>query len=104
MGSITDKIQDIIDEHGTWDLYTQSLLEPGQSYTGLGPSIYWNETTTLEKKIMTEEKELFRELLEQFKEWNDHWSHFQNNPQIEQPLNADEFAQHLTEVYSLKLK
>jgi hypothetical protein len=82
-------------------------MEETRSYSGLGE---WVESNT--DDIMMEgmgatlegnPTQIFRELLEKFRGWEESWRHYGNNPEvIEKPLNADEFSQDLANRYEIE--
>lgn len=88
----------------------EEMQEEAKSYSGLGN---WTETTT-NNKIMTrnvdvkpsidkESKFIFKNLLEDFREWNEHWKCYESNSDtIEKPMNADEFAEYLANIYEIE--
>lgn len=84
-------------------------MEETKSYSGLGG---WVETNT--NKIMTknsetkpilgkESKEIFRILLEEFRDWEESWRHYSNNSDIlQRPIDAEQFSQELCKRYEIE--
>jgi hypothetical protein len=77
-----------------WDL----ISEAPRSYTGLGTN--WISSST--NKIYKNKEMIFRELLEEFKDWEDEWKYFKSNPNIKQPLNAEEYSKKLANRFNIE--
>lgn len=85
----------------------EEIEEEAKSYTGLGN---WTQTTTIMTKnkdvkpmLEKDKKTIFRELLDEIRDWNEEWNHYSNNPDvIQRPLNADELAEQLTNRYDIE--
>jgi hypothetical protein len=102
---LRNKRQNMGDSVTKWE----DMMEEAKSYSGLGTDKLYTQTTTMTKNIETkptlgkEEKQIFRELLDEFGNWNESWIHYSNNPDVvEKPLNADEFAQDLANRYEIE--
>ncbi len=80
-------------------------LEETQSNTGIGQ---FHQTTTqdllefelLEENFIKNEETLMRDLLEEFKTWNDEWDYCRNHG-IEHPMDADQLAKELSKKYKI---
>ena len=83
-------------------------MEPAQSYTGLGE---WIMTTTnnmtkntdVKPTLEKEQKIIFRNLLDDFREWQYSWKHYEENGNKgERPIDAEQYAELLTTQYEIE--
>ena len=78
-----------------------SLIEESKSYSGLGE---WTSTSTIDPlKPNKTQKEIFRQVLDEFREWEEDWRQYNINPgYVQKPMNADEFSLQLSNRYIIK--
>lgn len=82
-----------------------------KSYSGLGLWMQTNTNEILENHIETKvpynntQYQIFRELLEIFRDWEESWKYYSNNSNIiKKPKNADKLIEELTSQYEIKVK
>jgi hypothetical protein len=78
-----------------------SLIEETKLYSGLGEE--WTMTSTTDIIPNNNKKEIFRQILDEFREWEGDWIYYKINPDhIKKPMNADDFALDLSNRYIIK--
>jgi hypothetical protein len=91
MGNLRQKYTD-----EEWDMMEQQ----SKSYPNYPE---WTETNTNTNKIMTDPQlKMIRDLLEIFREWEEEWRHYSNNPFLPKPKNADELSKYLSNRYKIE--